>query len=85
MKNMFFQKGNEKLRAVIDLSVRNPNIKNVTLDWNSDGTTNRNPRFEYMTENKCEHFPYLIDNKQTGYFTRICLKCNKEIELGENK
>jgi len=56
MKSMFFQNGNQKIRAVIDLSIRNPSAKNVTLDWDSDRTTGRNPRFEYMTEKDFWHY-----------------------------
>lgn len=66
MKSMYFQNGSKKLRAVIDTSVTqrqiltNPNIKNVTLDWNSDGKTNIIPRFEYMTEKG--FWKYINDN-----------------------
>ena len=41
---MYFQKGNEKLRAVIDLSIKNPNVQNVTIERNMSRT------YEKMTE-----------------------------------
>jgi hypothetical protein len=50
MKSMYFQKGNEKLRAVIDLTIpttairKNPNLKTVTIE------RNMSRKFEYMTE-----------------------------------
>ena len=50
MKSMYFQNGNEKLRAVIDLTIpttqlrRNPNLKTVTIE------RNMSRKYELMTE-----------------------------------
>ena len=59
MKSMYFENDTKKLRVVIDLSVSPKQAltkKTVTLDWDSDGTTKTNPRFEYMFEKEFWHW-----------------------------
>lgn len=75
MKSMFFQNGNKKLRSVINTNITqkqilaNPNIKNVTLDWNSDGKQQVTNRFEYMTEKGFWHFISENNFKSVKEFT----------------